>query len=535
MRPIIGKVLFGLGLFWLGLAPSSTAQSDPAAAINFPNSGLAAAQKDFREGVFLLHSFEYNDARDAFWKAQKADPGFALAYWGEAMTHNQPIWFTQDRDKARSALAHLAPTAAERRRKAPTPREKAYLDAVEILFGDGDKLTRDRAYADAMQRLSEQFPTDVEAASLYALAILGTSHGGRDFTIYMRAAAILEKLLAQSPRHPGVLHYLIHCYDEPQHARLGLAAARLYAQVAPAAPHVQHMPSHIFLALGMWNEVASSNEAAWRASDLRMKRKGLAIELRDYHSLWWLQYAYLQMGRYAEARKTLALIEGISARNDSPRVRWHLALMRAAQIIETREWMIAATVQVPPAGLGRIAAANDLFASAFAALKLGNVAGVETIFSDGGGPAPSSGGEHGQHERGDEAIVDAIEKELKAAVRLAKGDAAGAVALMKEATGIEIQMSSEFGPPMPVKPSNELFGEVLLELKRPAEARKQFELSLARMPKRALSLLGLARSADRSGDHASAVKAYRELLEIWKRADPGLPELAEARKAVARP
>jgi tetratricopeptide (TPR) repeat protein len=534
MRPLVSKLLVGLGLSLLGLSVRSSAQNDPAAAIDFPNSGRAAAQKDFREGVFLLHSFEYNDAREAFWKAQKADPGFALAYWGEAMTHNQPIWFTQDRDMARSALARLAPTAAARRQMAPTPVEKGYLDAVEILYGDGDKQSRDRAYADAMRRLSERFPNDVEAASLYALAILGTSHGGRDFTIYMRAAAILEKLFAKSSRHPGVLHYLIHCYDDPQHAKLGLAAARIYAQIAPAAPHVLHMPSHIFLPLGMWDEVASSNEAAWRASDLRMKRKGLAIELRDYHSLWWLQYAYLQMGRYAEARKLLASIEEIAARNDSARVRWHLAFMRAAQIIETREWMIAAEVKVAPAGLARVAAANDLFASAFAALKLGNVAGVETIFSDGGGPAPAAGAEHGEHERGDEAIVDAIEKELKALIRMAKGDTAGAVALMKEAAGIEIQMSFEFGPPMPVKPSNELFGEMLLELKRPADARKQFELSLARTPKRALSLLGLARAAERSGDHVSAVKAYRELLEVWKRADPGLSELAEARRAVAR-
>jgi tetratricopeptide (TPR) repeat protein len=282
----------------------------------------------------------------------------------------------------------------------------------------------------------------------------------------------------------------------------------------------------------MWDEAASSNEAAWQASDVRMKSKGLAIQLRDYHSLWWLQYAYLQQGRYAEARKLLALIEKVDAGRDFPRVRWHLALMRAAQIIETRQWALAADVKVNPAGLGRVAAANDLFASAFAALQFGKVTDVAAIFSDGDatGPPPAGGAEHRAHEAGDEAIVTVIERELKALIRMAKQDPAGAVALMKQAAGTEIRMSFEFGPPQPVKPANELFGEMLLQLGRPAEARQQFELALARAPRRALSLLGLAQAAARSGDSAAARQACRELLQIWRRADPGIPGLAEARK-----
>jgi hypothetical protein len=188
-----------------------------------------------------------------------------------------------------------------------------------------------------------------------------------------------------------------------------------------------------------------------------------------------------------------------------------------------------------------VAAANDLFASAFAALRVGKLANVETIFADGDTPVPKGAGpkatgEHGGHDGhdagGDEAIVGVIEGELTALIRLAKGDGPGAVAIMSRAAETEIRMSSEFGPPMPVKPGNELFGEMLLELKRPAEARRQFELSLARAPRRALSVLGLARAADRSGDRPRALAAYRELLEIWKRADPGLPELAEARRYV---
>jgi tetratricopeptide (TPR) repeat protein len=388
-----------------------------------------------------------------------------------------------------------------------------------------------------MRRLSERYPTDVEAVSLHALAILGTAHAGRDFAIYMRAAAILEKLFAAHAEHPGVTHYLIHCYDDPLHAKRGLRAARVCARIAPAAPHVQHMPSHIFLALGMWDEVASSNETAWAASDARMKRKQLASELRDYHSLWWLQYAYLQQGRYGEARRTLERIQGDTARTGSPRLLWHFALMRAAQIVETRRWLTAAEVAVEPAGLGRVAAATDLFASAYAALQLGDVARVEGAVEGADEPAPAShsGGGHGHAgpeslEPSNEAIVTVLVKELKALVRLARGDGAGAVAILQQAAGIEIDMSFEFGPPLPVKPANELFGEVLLELKRPAEARKEFEISLQRAPRRALSLLGLARAAERSGDPAAARRAARELLRIWRRADPGIPGLAEARR-----
>ncbi|PYV08416.1 MAG: hypothetical protein DMG07_25885, partial [Acidobacteria bacterium] len=181
---------------------------------------------------------------------------------------------------------------------------------------------------------------------------------------------------------------------------------------------------------------------------------------------------------------------------------------------------------------GRVAAANDLFASAFAALQLGNVTDVAAIFSDGdtAGPAPAGGAEHRAHEAGDEAIVTVIERELKALIRMAKQDPAGAVALMKQAAGTEIQMSFEFGPPLPVKPANELFGEMLLQLGRPAEARQQFELALARAPRRALSLLGLAQAAARSGDSAAASKACRDLLQVWRRADPGIPGLGEARR-----
>ncbi|HSG39494.1 MAG TPA: hypothetical protein VLE27_07625, partial [Thermoanaerobaculia bacterium] len=245
--------------------------------IDFPTSASPAAQAQFVRGVAALHSFFYDEAADLFREAQKADPGFALAYWGEAMTYHHPIWSEQDRDAALAALARLAPDPEQRAAKAPTEREKAWLAAVEVLYGEGEKPARDAAYAEAMRKLHERYPDDVEAASFYTLSLIGPALTGppgdaRDRPL-IRAAAILEELFDRAPRHPGVLHYMIHAYDDPLHAPLGLRAARLYAKTAPAAHHALHMPSHIFVQIGDWPSAAASNEDAWAASADWVKRR----------------------------------------------------------------------------------------------------------------------------------------------------------------------------------------------------------------------------------------------------------------------
>ena len=233
-------------------------------------SGRPAA---FLRGLALLHNFEYPRAIDAFRQAQAADPGFAMAYWGEAMAHNHPVWFEQDAEQARAVLARLGATRAERLAKAKTERERAYLDAVETLYGEGSKEQRDFAYSGAMERLARAYPSDVDAAAFHALSLLGLAHKGRDFGLYMRAAAVLEELYPANQRHPGVLHYLIHSYDDPAHAPLGLRAAERYGAVAPDAPHALHMTSHIFLALGDWNRTIAANEAATGSARTAARRR----------------------------------------------------------------------------------------------------------------------------------------------------------------------------------------------------------------------------------------------------------------------
>src|SRR5262245_50880066 len=278
--------------------------------ISFPTSGSSQAQPSFVRGVLLLHSFEYDDAIAAFREAQRLDPNFAMAYWGEAICHNQTLWYNESVEKARAALAKLAPTRAARQAKAPTPREKGYLDAAERLFGDGDKAVRNRAYADRMGELSRQFPDDDEAAALYALALLGTIPSGqRDPATSLKAGGIAAAILKKNPEHPGAAHYALHAFDDGEHTAMGLSAARTYARIAPASSHARHMPSHVFLPLGMWDEAVASDESAFAASVDLAKRKGLSAAQYDFHSLSWLHYEYLQQGRFAKAREAMRQVE----------------------------------------------------------------------------------------------------------------------------------------------------------------------------------------------------------------------------------
>ena len=578
------------------------ASAQELGTIEFPTSGNAAAQPLFIKGVLLMHSFEYEDAREAFIQAQKADPNFAMAYWGEAMTFNHPVWQRTSPDLAKAALAKLGATPEARRAKAPTEKEKDWLGAVERLFDNGDsstspragasaslsasKLARDLAYADAMRRMHDKYPGDDEVKSFYALAILGTSHGGRDFSIYMRAAALAEQVYAKNPQHPGAAHYLIHAYDDPVHAPLGLRYADAYSKIAPAASHALHMPSHIYVALGMWDESSAINERSVKAADARREAKQLDVDQRGFHALLWLVYSYTQQGRYEDARGILAQLEAAAKESGSERTRSHLAVARAAWLIETRKWG-EAKMPVDPKGLGKDPAIAELFAIGFASVRSGNRAGaagamarMAALMEDApvnGAPVRSSPSTapvkpapigpkavpappgvtpvipvprpmrptpstqappaHAAHEApatglptaagGDPRVPQVMAQQLEAAILFSEGRREEALVLARQAAVVEAGLPFEFGPPVPVKPANEQVGEMLMDLRRPREALEAFELSLKRTPRRALSLLGLARAAMAVKDIATAQRAYGELRLIWKNADEGLPELKE--------
>ncbi len=282
--------------------------------LSFPTSASGEAQQAFLRGVLALHSFWYPQARDYFQRAQQLDSAFAMAYWGEAMTYDHPLWDQQDTDAARAVLAPLDSLAVQGALHW-TAREQDYVEALRVLYtGEGDVEARRRAYAEAMNELAEQYPKDDEAAVFAALAAM--SIAGFDFDDpgdVVPVAAALEEVFKRNPEHPGAAHYLIHVYDSPTFAPMGLRPARVYARIAPAAPHALHMPSHIFRELDMWEKVVASNVEAWEASVAWQKRTGRPLKARDYHSFRWLFDAYLELGRYEEARRLLGELEEVEA------------------------------------------------------------------------------------------------------------------------------------------------------------------------------------------------------------------------------
>ena len=260
--------------------------------VDFETSATPPAQAEFTRGVAILHSFGFEDAIEVFQKAQALEPDFALAYWGEAMAHNGNPLTTpteQDLPAARKALAKLGRTRQERVAKAKTEREKMCMEAVETLYGDGEKEARDWAYAEAMEKIADRYPDDLEGRSFYALALLGTvRRAGNDFRQQIKAAAVAEEIFREHPTHPGAAHYIIHAFDDPLHAPLALYAADRYAEIAPDVEHALHMPSHIYVQLGLWDKVVMANRRAYDSSVEWVRRKGLSDTQRDFHALAWM-------------------------------------------------------------------------------------------------------------------------------------------------------------------------------------------------------------------------------------------------------
>src|SRR5215217_193212 len=322
----------------LVLAFNVAAQESKLGRVEFPTSGSKEAQAHFLRGLAALHSFWYEEALEAFRESTKVDPDFAMGYWGEAMTYNHPLWSEQDIAAARQVLAKIKDSAKM------SERERAYIAAVRGLYGEGDKPARDAAYSAQMEKVYRAYPEDLDAAAFYSLSLLGMASGGKGYRLQAKAGAIALEVYQKNPNHPGAAHYIIHAFDDPDHAILALPAARRYASIAPEAHHARHMPSHIFLQLGMWPEAAASNLSAWESSDAWMKRKNLSPGVRDYHSLHWLMYVYLQQGRYKEAEQLLNLMKKAMAESSyTNKLRPgyfenNFANMAAAFVIETESW-----------------------------------------------------------------------------------------------------------------------------------------------------------------------------------------------------
>jgi tetratricopeptide (TPR) repeat protein len=461
--------------------------------VHFANSGAPRAQPAFQRGLLLLHSFEYSAAQREFQKAEDLDPSFAMAVWGEALTYNHTLWHEQDTAAARAALAKLGSSPEERIARGATPRERDYLATLEKLYGPGEKAERDAAYSSALGDLSRRYPKDLDARALYCLSLLGLSPK-RDFRIYMRAAAEGEAVYDVDKHHPGALHYLIHAYDDPVHAPLGLRAARLYAKVAPASSHAQHMTSHIFFALGLWDEAIAANEASLHVAHSQGDPA--------YHSLLWLEYAYLQKDRRTAAESLVQSVTRDVVRGSTKENRLRAAFSRATWLIETRGAPGAdASQTLDSSGITSIGyfAVHD-FARGLIAAGSGDVGGAraalgqlhDRINSARVVPVGENRDWFDALSENDLAQARALATALEGAVEFAAGQHAAGIVHVREAIAATAQMEFEYGPPWSAKPFEELLAELLLADGQRAEAAAAFQRELLMYPNRRLGVQGLA-------------------------------------------
>jgi tetratricopeptide (TPR) repeat protein len=529
----------------------SSGQEEGFGRVHMDISCPATVAADFDRALALLHNFWYMRALERFNQVLKNDPGCAMAYWGAAMTYNHPFWDppSQDDETAAWTLVRKGLSAPE-----ASPREKLYLAAVAALYKDagvGSKSLRDQNYRDAMMTAYDQNPDD-ETALFYGLSILGAiPEGSRCFEQQEKAAKLFEAVYARHPDHPGALHYLIHAYDDPVHAEQGLRAARAYAQAAPAVPHALHMPSHIFTRLGYWDESAATNLRGWEVSQVDVTRANESGAYRDYHNLNYLEYAYIQLGRFRDAQHTVDIVaaqyQALPDKRtapDTPELQSRHVRGRTIYAVPDRVvygYFDMLTRLVVEAGRWDEAAKIPLLVSSrdFRAVKLQWEAKAAAVRRD---PEPAKAAaaqlialsqEPGQHPFA-KLIITLQAKEAEAFAAEAAGDGDNAVTKLKEAITIEDSIEDLSQPPYPVIPATELCGDLLLRLNQPAEAVTYFQKTLQRTPNRPKAFFGLARAAQALGDNATARRCYEEFLKIWKDADLDRPEVATAKEFLGK-
>lgn len=510
--------------------------------VNFPVSCNRKAQLQFNRAVAWLHSFEYEEAEKAFTEVTVLDPACGMGHWGIAMSNYHPLWAIPGVAELQKGLAAIseAKTAGAR-----TARERDYIAATEVFFKDHatvDHRTRAFAFSEAMKQLSRTHPRDNEAAVFYSLTLVSTGMMSNDKT-YVRekeAAQILNRVLAREPQHPGVTHYIIHSYDYPALAHLALNAARSYAKIAPASAHARHMPSHIFTRLGIWQEAVQSNlgaEAAAKTFAARNKMPGAWDE--QLHAMDYLAYAYLQS---AQDKKALGVLDELNSikRVDPPtfKVAYAYGAIPARYALERRQWAEAAKLNASDNELKSFlfqkfpwAEAHIHFARAIGAARSGNPAFARRAIEELAAIKEKLSVAKGEY---DWAKQTEIQRLVAAAwLEHAEGRNDEALRLMREAADLDDATDKHPVTPGAILPAREQLGELLLELKQPANALTEFETSLRSAPNRFNGLYGAARAGRLTGDQAKAKTYYEKLLAVTRAGDHDRPEIEEARTFVA--
>ena len=457
-----------------------------------PPAGHADPASDVSEGLSWLHSFEYERALAAFERAEKTDPGTVMAYWGQAMCYQQFLWGNENVEEARAILGRLRRSGAFAR---ATPQERDWIATLDTLFGAGDRPARLNAFAASMAKLAATYPADPDVAAFHGLALMATRARGLAGAHHAsegempqlagsreqaQAARIFTAILREHPKHPGALHYLIHAWDDPQHARAAVEEARLYATVVPESSHARHMPAHVFMQLGLWSEAIASDEAAAAAAEAKLAADGLPVTAADFHPLSWLVYEYAQAGRLADAHDALSRLQSPAEATKDPRLLSLAATLRSRLAIEAENW----TAVRGPGFINY----DELFAVGFSAAQRGDTGLAER--------ARIRLGELSQQPRYADRrrVLEIMAMQVGAAIRARGDDVQGALALLAEATAAERALPASIGPPVLIKPAQEQYAELLLQRGRAPEAAAQFEGALERAKNRRISARGLERA-----------------------------------------
>ena len=500
--------------------------------VHFESSCAPAVRADFDRGVALLHSFWFSAAIQSFNAVLAVDPSCVMAHWGIAMS-----WWGNPFGGFRPPQALKAGLAAADAAKAAargTDREKAYVAAVDTLFRDAatvDQRSRTVAYEKAMEALSAKYPDDVEARIFYALALDQTAlPSDKTYANQLKAAAILEQEFKRQPEHPGLAHYIIHSFDVPALAPRALDAARRYAKIAPDAPHALHMPSHTFTRVGFWQESIEANLASAAAA----RKDNAATE--ELHALDYQTYAYLQTAQDAAAKRTVDMIgpvgdriQPLSAGNAAPPPAgfYAMAAIPARYALERNAWAEAAAL-TPRETPYPWADAVTHFARALGATRGGNAATARQDIDRLAALRDTLEKAKDVYWSGQ---VDIQRRGAAAWLALAEGRQEEALKMMREAADLEDATEKAAVTPGPIKPARELLGEMLLQVKRPAEALAEFETAMKKEPNRFRALYGAAQAAAAAGQRQKAGTYYASLVKIAKSADqPGRSELAQARQ-----
>lgn len=515
-------------------AAGAPAQGQPARTppeqlgkVHFPTSCSPAVEKQFDRAMTLLHSFWAKDAIEGFTAVLQQDPGCAIAYWGIAMSVQQnPLTAQEPNSKA----TQDALTGLDRAKVigARTQRERDYLAAIDLIYRDAGKIefrARRLAYEKAMETLAQRYPDDTEAAIFYALSLNMTAQlTDKTYANQLKAAAILEKVLKQQPEHPGVAHYLIHSYDYPPIAERGLPAARLYAQIAPNHPHALHMPSHIFTRRGMWGDSIDTNLRSAAAAKAENNGQEQA------HAMDYLVHAYLQLGQDADAKRVVAESASVGVNPAIFIGHYALAAMPARYVMERRAWTEAIILQPRPTQF-LFPDAITHFARGLGYARTGDTASARKEESR---LAQLRDGLADQKNTYWSNQVEVQRLAVNGWIALAQGAQDDALKSMRAAADLEDSMEKHIVTPSPVVPARELFGEMLLDVKQPAEALKAFEASAQREPNRFRGVYGAAQAAARAGDRDKAKMYYAKFVALTEKADGARPEVPLAKAYLAQ-